>query len=131
MLNGQPVAGRSIPLAATPTASSIRTNSPAFIQVPQFTSVSSIATTLTVASAASIGSNLVDVRNGSMTMGQAVANGMAKGAAVSLILSSTVRSNALQIGLAAGILAGAGYMIDSVMKKSKRDLCRIEDGLEK
>nr|WP_321465115.1 hypothetical protein [uncultured Desulfobulbus sp.] len=81
---------------------------------------------LTIASAVSIGSNWVDVRNGAMIPAQAVLNGMAKGAAATLILKATSRSTPLQIALAATVLAAAGYMIDATMKKSKRELCAVD-----
>jgi hypothetical protein len=83
---------------------------------------------LTIASAVSIGSNLTDVGNGAMTIPEAVLNGLAKGAAASLILHATSRSTAAQVALAAAVLAGAGYLIDSAMKKSKQELCRRGDG---
>jgi hypothetical protein len=81
--------------------------------------------TLGIASAVSIGSNWRDVRHGAMTPAQAVLNGMAKGAAATLILKATTRSTPLQIVLAMGVLAGAGFLIDSTMKKDKRELCAI------
>ncbi len=83
--------------------------------------------TLSLASAVSIGSNWVDVCNGAMTPAQAILNGFAKGAAATLILRATTRSTPVQIVMAAGVLAGAGFLIDSAMKKSKRELCAIDD----
>lgn len=88
----------------------------------------SVIAALTIASAVSIGSNLTDVGNGAMTIPEAVLNGLAKGAAASLILHATSRSTAAQVALAAAVLAGAGYLIDSAMKKSKQELCRRGDG---
>lgn len=84
-------------------------------------------TTLVISSAVSVGSNLVDVRNQSMTLPQAVLNGLFKGAAASLILHVTSRSTPLQVTMAAGVLAAAGFLIDSAMKKSKRELCAVTD----
>lgn len=81
--------------------------------------------TLGIASAVSIGSNWRDVRHGAMTPAQAVLNGVAKGAAATLILRATSRSTPLHIVLAMGVLAGAGFLIDSAMKKDKRELCAI------
>ncbi len=92
-----------------------------------FSPLGSVAATLTVASAASIGSNWVDVRRGGMSRTNAVLNGFAKGVAATVILNSTARSTALQVGLAAGILAGAAYTIDSVMKKSRKELCQVPE----
>nr|WP_320012562.1 hypothetical protein [uncultured Desulfobulbus sp.] len=82
---------------------------------------------LSVASAMSIGSNWVDVRRGALTPGQAVVNGLAKGVAATLIIQATSRSTPLQVALAASVLAGAGYLIDSTMKKSRAKLCQVED----
>ncbi|PHR27246.1 MAG: hypothetical protein COA36_09675 [Desulfotalea sp.] len=83
-----------------------------------FTPFGTLAATLVIASAASIGSNLVDVRNGSLTLPLAVVNGVAKGAVASYILAKTTRSTAGEVLIAAGFLAGAAYLIDAKMKKS-------------
>lgn len=83
-----------------------------------FSPVGTIAATLTIASAASIGSNLIDVRNGSMSLPLALVNGVVKGAAASYILSKTTRSTTTEVLVAAGFLAGAAYFIDSKMKKN-------------
>jgi len=91
------------------------------IVVPQYTPVGTLITTLTIASAVTIGSNMVDVQNGSMTMPQALLNGVAKGSAATLILNSTARNTTLQVVMAAGVLASAGYLIDSAMKKNKQE----------
>jgi len=93
------------------------------VAVPQVSLLGTVVTTLTLASAVSIGSNMLDVQNGSMTMPQAILNGVAKGTAATLILNTTARSTALQVVLAAGILGGAGYLIDSAMKKNRQELC--------
>jgi hypothetical protein len=98
---------------------------------PQFTPVGTLLTTLTIASAVSIGSNMVDVQNDSMTVPQAVLNGVVKGAAATLILNTAARNTVLQVALAGGVLAGAGYLIDSAMKKNKQELCSIEERPEK
>lgn len=82
-----------------------------------FSPFGSIAATLTIASAASIGSNLVDVRNGTLSLSLALLNGVAKGAAASYIFSKTTRSTTGEILVAAGFLAGAAYLIDAKMKK--------------
>ncbi|MBM9612823.1 hypothetical protein JWJ90_00825 [Desulfobulbus rhabdoformis] len=81
---------------------------------------------LGIASAMSVGSNWVDVRRGALTPGQAVVNGLAKGVAATLIIQATSRSTPLQVALAASVLAGAGYLIDATMKKSKDELCQVE-----
>ena len=59
--------------------------------------------------------------------GIAVLNGVVKGTAATLILNATARSTVLQVAMAVGVLAGAGYLIDSSMKKNKQELCRIEE----
>jgi hypothetical protein len=82
-------------------------------------SAATVATTLTVASALSIGSNLVEVRRGRMTLPGAVLNGLVKGAAASLILAGTRRTTAPQVVLAAVVLGGAGFLIDSAMKTAE------------
>lgn len=92
---------------------------------PLFSPIGSIATTLTIASALSIGSNMVDVQNGGMTFPLAISGGLAKGAAATLILSVTTRSTVVQVMLAAGVLATAGYLIDSIMKKDLDELCVV------
>ena len=102
------------------------------IPVPQdrYTTVGFMAATLTIASAASIGSNMVDVRNGTMDTGTAVINGLAKGAAASLILSLTPKDTSVQIGLTAAALAGAGYYIDRAMKKNKQEICEVRESAD-
>ncbi|PIE58685.1 MAG: hypothetical protein CSA33_01925 [Desulfobulbus propionicus] len=80
-----------------------------------------LVSTLAVASAASIGSNMIEVKNGSMTVSRAVANGLLKGAAASTILSRLPRQSPLEIVAACGALGVAGYMIDSIMKESKQE----------
>ena len=96
-------------------------------QIVPAVSWTTLASTLAVASAASIGSNMTDVRNGSMTVTQAVANGLIKGAAASTILARIPRHTAAEIVIACGALGVAGYMIDSVMKKNRQELCALED----
>jgi hypothetical protein len=88
------------------------------VQPGPFSLVGSVAATLTIASAASIGANMVDVRNGSISLPFAILNGLAKGAAASYILSKTTRSTTGEVLVAAGFLAGAAYLIDAKMKKS-------------
>jgi len=78
---------------------------------------------ITIASAATIGSNMVDVQNGTMSKTQAVVNGLAKGTAASLILSLTDRKSLVGIGMTAAALAGAGYLIDTIMKKGPEAPC--------
>jgi len=98
---------------------------PQVVAAPQFTPAGTLITTLTLASAVSIGSNMLDVQNGSMTIPQALLNGVAKGTAATLILNVTARNTTLQVAMAAGILASAGYLLDSAMKKSERlEICR-------
>ena len=100
---------------------------PQGVAAPQCTPAGTIITTLTIASAVTIGSNMVDVQNGSMTMPQAVLNGVVKGTAATLILDATARSTVLQVAMAAGVLAGAGYLIDSAMKKNKLEFSNIQE----
>ncbi len=95
------------------------------IPVPQdtYTPLEFAAITIILASAATIGANMVDVQNGSLTKARAVVNGLAKGTAASLILSLTDKKSVLDIGITASALAGAGYLIDKVMKKDREALC--------
>ena len=92
------------------------------IPIPQnsFTQPGFIAATLTLASAASIGANMVGVQDGSMTKTDAVINGIAKGAAASVILAVTPKRTVLDIALAAAALAGSGYVIDRVMNNNRQ-----------
>lgn len=116
--------------AAIPTATPVQRPLPLQpIPVPQdrYTTFGFMAATLTIASAASIGSNMVDVRNGTMDTGTAVVNGLAKGAAASLILALTPKDTSVQVGLTAAALAGAGYYIDRSMKKNKQEICEIRE----
>jgi len=105
---------------------SMQPSSPQVVVAPQFTSTGTLISTLTLASAVSIGSNMLDVQNGAMTIPQALLNGVVKGTAATLILNVTARSSVLQVAMAAGVLAGAGYLIDSSMKKNRQKLCRLE-----
>ncbi len=82
---------------------------------------------LGIASAVSIGSNWVEVRNGTMRPAQAVFNGVAKGAAAPLLLKAASHRTPLQIAFTMGILAGAGFLIDSAMKKDTRERCVITE----
>ncbi len=61
------------------------------VPIPQdtYTPLEFAAVTIAIASAATIGSNMVDVQNGSMGKTRAVVNGLVKGTAASLILSLT------------------------------------------
>lgn len=95
------------------------------ISTPQLSPVGTVAATLTIASAFSIGSNMVDVQNGGMTFPQAITNGVVKGVAASLILNVTARSTAIQVVFTAGVLATAGYLIDSAMKKNREEFCAV------
>ena len=81
------------------------------------------AITVTIASAATIGSNIADVQNGTMSKTQAVVNGLAKGTAASLILSLTDKKSLVDNGITAAALAGAGYLIDKIMKKGPDTSC--------
>ncbi len=92
---------------------------PVVVPAPQFSQTGTLITTLTIASALSIGSNMADVKNKKMSISQAVLNAAAKGVAATIILNATARSTALQVVTTAGILAGAGFLIDTVMKKDK------------
>ena len=95
------------------------------IPVPQdsYTPLEFAAITITIASAATIGSNMVDVQNGTMSKTQAVVNGLAKGSAASLILSLADKKSLVDIGITAVALAGAGYLIDKIMKKGPDASC--------
>ncbi|MGD9824366.1 hypothetical protein, partial [Desulfobacter sp.] len=95
------------------------------IPVPRdtYTPLEFAAITITIASAATIGSNMVDVHNGTMSKAQAVVNGLAKGTAASLILSLTDKKTLVDIGITAAALAGAGYLIDKIMKKGPDASC--------
>ena len=92
--------------------------------MPTKTTIGTVTTTVTLASALAIGANMVDVRNGTMSMSRAVLNGLAKGSAASLIMSATLPSTPQRVALIAGLLAGAGFYIDSNMKTKKKELCR-------
>ncbi len=88
------------------------------IPIPQdtYTPLEFAAATLAIASAATIGANMVDVQNNTMTGTKAVVNGIAKGAAATVILSLTPKKTVWEIALTAAALAGAGYAIDRAMK---------------
>lgn len=81
-----------------------------------------VVTTLVLSSAVAVGSNLVDVRNRSMSLSQAVLNGLSKGAAASLILHAASRRTPLQVAMTTGVLVATGFLVDSAMKKNKREL---------
>ncbi len=101
---------------------------PAQVPLPAKTTIGTVTTTVTLASALAIGANMVDVKNGTMSMTGAVLNGLAKGSVASLILSATLRPTPQSVAIVAGMLAGAGFLIDSKMKKKKEKLGRsIED----
>ncbi|WP_320041866.1 hypothetical protein [uncultured Desulfobacter sp.] len=95
------------------------------IPIPQdaYTPLEFAAVTIAVASAATIGSNMVDVQNGTMSKPRAVVNGLLKGTAASLILSLTDKKSLVDIGITAAALAGAGYLIDKAMKKGPDTIC--------
>ncbi|PIE70010.1 MAG: hypothetical protein CSA22_10160 [Deltaproteobacteria bacterium] len=95
------------------------------IPVPQdtYTPLEFAAITIVLASAATIGANMVDVQKGRLSKTRAVLNGFAKGTAASLILSLTDKKNVVDIGITASALAGAGYVIDKLMKKDRKGLC--------
>ncbi len=75
-----------------------------------------VVTTLTLASAVSIGSNMIEVQRGTMPLSRAVLNGVAKGAVAALVVQATSRSSVFQVALAVSVLASAGYAIDTIMK---------------
>ncbi len=95
------------------------------IPVPQdtYTPLEFATITIVLASAATIGANMVDVQNGTLSKTLAVVNGVAKGTAASLILSLTDKKNVVDIGITASALAGAGYLIDKLMKKDRATMC--------
>lgn len=95
------------------------------VPIPQdaYTPLEFAAVTIAVASAATIGSNMVDVQNGTMSKSRAVVNGLLKGTAASLILSLTDKKSLADIGITAAALAGAGYLIDKAMKKGPDTIC--------
>lgn len=97
------------------------------VQGTSFSPVGGIAATLVIASAASIGANMLDVKNGTLTLPLAVLNGVAKGAAASYILSKTTRSTAGEVLIAASFLAGAAYFIDLKMKNNAQPAVLGED----
>ncbi|PIE73553.1 MAG: hypothetical protein CSA20_02520 [Deltaproteobacteria bacterium] len=99
------------PFFATPSLSPVQSASPAPFGTP-----GEVVTTLTLASAVSIGSNMIEVQRGTMPLSRAVFNGVAKGAAAALIVQTISRSSVLQVALAASVLASAGYVIDTIMK---------------
>jgi len=78
-------------------------------------SLPAFLTTLGLSSAVAIGANWVEVRQGRMTPAHALRNGLAKGAAATLVLRATTRGTVWQVAMAAGLLAGAGFLIDSAM----------------
>lgn len=120
---------RSIDEIKIPPASGFLSSVPVQpVQGASFSPFGSLAATLTIASAASIGANMLDVKNGTLTLPLAVLNGFAKGAAASYILSKTTRSTAGEVLVAAGFLAGAAYFIDLKMKKSVQPAVPVEDG---
>ncbi len=89
--------------------------------------VTTIATGLAISSAVAIGSNLVSVSRGTMTLPQALVNGLAKGALSSIILAQTRRTTIPEIVGTAGILVAAGYAIDSLTKKSATTSPHMEE----
>lgn len=72
--------------------------------------------TLALASSVAVGSNFVDVKKGEVTPSFAVANGLVKGVTATVILRQLRPTTPLRIAGAVGLLAGAGYCIDSMMK---------------
>jgi len=95
------------------------------VSADQFSSAGFMTATLIIASAASIGGNMVDVKNGTMTQSQAVVNGVVKGAAASVVMAFTPKKNIVDIALTAAALAGTGYAIDRIMKKNKDEICKV------
>jgi predicted NAD/FAD-binding protein len=61
---------------------------------------------------------MVEVQDGTMTVFEAVVNGVAKGTAANMILNATSRETAVVLVHTAGLLAGAGYLIDRTMNSS-------------
>lgn len=84
--------------------------------------LASVVATLSVAGAASIGSNFVDVRHGTMSVSQAVVNGLVKGAVITVMVQTIPRRSPLQVMATVTMLGGAGYLIDSVMKKRLHEI---------
>nr|WP_320189932.1 hypothetical protein [uncultured Desulfobacter sp.] len=99
------------------------------VPIPQdtYSPLEFAAVTIAIASAATIGSNMVDVQNGTMSITQSLVNGLVKGTAASLILSLTDKKSLENIGITAAALAGAGYLIDKVMKKGPDALCESRE----
>jgi hypothetical protein len=85
----------------------------------------SLAETLVIASALSIGSNMVDVQKGAMALPRAITNGFAKGMAATLILNTTSRETTVDTVITVGILATAGYMIDQAMNIDRGTSCQL------
>ncbi len=98
---------------------------PTPIPEENFTPTEFAVATIAVASAATIGSNLVEVKKGTMTSKMAITNAVVKGAAASVILTLTPKQTALDIALTAVALAGAGYAVDRIMKKSAAEICEL------
>ena len=112
---------------AVPVPDSSQWFRPVPIDQDKFSTIGYMTATLAIASAAAIGSNMVDVRNGTQSKTQAVANGLAKGAAASLVLSVTPKQTVTDVALTALALAGTGYAIDRVMKRNKDQICQVQD----
>jgi len=115
------------PVASTPQ-SMVQVPGPVMlapVPIPQdtYTPLEFAAVTIAIASAATIGSNMADVQNGTMSITRAVVNGLAKGTAASVILSLSDKKSLTDIGITAVALAGAGYLIDKVMKKGPDAPC--------
>lgn len=91
------------------------------IPVERFTQTETVIATLTIASSLSFGTNMVDVKKGKMTVPQAALNAVVKGVAATVILNKSSKSTPLQVVTVAGILAGTGFLIDTVMKKDKTE----------
>ncbi len=79
-----------------------------------------LVTTFMIASAMSVGANLVDVRQGRRSVSHALINGFAKGAVSTMILSGSKPDSPVKVAGTIGLLAGAGYIIDSIMENPEK-----------
>ncbi|MBL0712381.1 MAG: hypothetical protein JJV98_01660 [Desulfosarcina sp.] len=90
---------------------------PTVTAVPAQTSISpgTMVSSVLLASAIAIGTNMVDVKRGSMSLGMAMLNGLAKGTTATLILAATNRLSIPSVIVTAGTLAVAGFAIDHIV----------------
>ncbi len=73
-------------------------------------------TSFLLASAISVGANLVYRKKTNTSLTHALVNGIAKGAASTVIFSTVKPDTAVNIAASAGLIIGSSILIDSVMK---------------